>query len=86
MVGVCYAWAIRDTFRVGFGWPSLYRQSTQQTSSCTREVRAFRNGYEGFSKPLAEVIGISSDSVECHRNFAERHDLPFTLLSDEVLR
>ena len=68
----------------GFGWSSLYRQSTQQTSSCTREVRAFRNGFEGFSK--AEVIGISSDSVEWHRNFAERHDLPFTLPSDEGLR
>jgi len=83
---VCCAWAIRGTFRWGFGLPSLYRQSTQQTSSCTREVRAFRNGFEGFSKPYAEVIGISSDSVEWHRNFAERHDLPFTLLSDEGLR
>lgn len=81
---MCYARAIRDTFRLGFGWPSLYRQSTQQTSCCTREVRAFSNGFKGFSK--AEVIRISSDSVEWHRNFAERHDLPFTLLSDEVLR
>jgi hypothetical protein len=32
------------------------------------------------------VIGISSDPVEWHRNFAERDDLPFTLLSDEGLR
>jgi thioredoxin-dependent peroxiredoxin len=83
---VCCAWAIRDTFRMGFGWPSLYRQSTQQTSSFTRDVRAFRNGIEGFSKSDAEVVGISSDSVEWHRNFAERYDLPFTLLSDEGLR
>jgi len=31
----------------------------------------------------AEVVGISSDSVESHRSFAENHHLPFTLLSDE---
>src|ERR671920_2408738 len=31
-VGVCCAWAIRGTFRWGFGWPPFYRQSTQQTS------------------------------------------------------
>src|SRR5687767_3618678 len=32
-VGVCCAWAIRGSFRWGIGWPSLYRQSTQHTSS-----------------------------------------------------
>jgi AhpC/TSA family protein len=31
----------------------------------------------------AEVMGISSDSVESHRSFAGKHDLPFALLSDE---
>jgi peroxiredoxin Q/BCP len=29
------------------------------------------------------VIGVSSDSVESHRSFTEKHDLPFTLLSDK---
>jgi peroxiredoxin Q/BCP len=32
---------------------------------------------------LGEVIGISSDSVESHKSFAAKYDLPFTLLSDE---
>src|SRR5829696_7415234 len=32
-VGVCCGWAIRGTFRRGVGWPSLYRQSMQHSSS-----------------------------------------------------
>jgi len=39
--------------------------------------------HEEFGKLDAEVIGVSSDSVESHRRFAEKHDLSFTLLSDE---
>src|SRR5215203_1325652 len=30
---VCWVWAIRGSFRRGFGWPPLYSQSTQHTSS-----------------------------------------------------
>ena len=33
-----------------------------------------------------EVIGISSDSVDSHKSFAEKHNLPFTLLSDKGVR
>jgi peroxiredoxin Q/BCP len=53
------------------------------TPGCTKEVCAFRDSFDEFSKLDAEVIGISSDPVESHRSFAERHSLPFTLLSDE---
>src|SRR4028119_786281 len=53
------------------------------TLGCTKEACAFRDDYEGFGKLDAEVIGISSDSVESHRSFAAKHDLPYTLLSDE---
>jgi peroxiredoxin Q/BCP len=50
---------------------------------CTKQVCAFRDDYEEFGKLDAEVIGISSDSVESHRSFAAKHRLPFTLVSDE---
>ena len=53
------------------------------TPGCTKQASAFRDGYEEFGKLDAEVIGISSDSVESHRSFAEKHSLPFLLLSDE---
>jgi peroxiredoxin Q/BCP len=53
------------------------------TPGCTKEVCAFRDNFEEFGKLDAQVIGMSSDSVESHRSFAEKHNLSFTLLSDE---
>ena len=52
------------------------------TSVCTAEACAFRDAYEDFLKEDAEVIGISSDSSESHQGFADKHKLPFVLLSD----
>ncbi len=52
------------------------------TSGCTMEAHEFRDMHEQFQKNGAEVIGVSSDSVEMHKKFAEEHELPFTLLSD----
>jgi thioredoxin-dependent peroxiredoxin len=49
---------------------------------CTTEVCSFRDSYEAFRDAGAEVIGISSDSPESHRRFADRFRLPFLLLSD----
>ena len=60
----------------------LFFYPKDDTPGCTKEVCAFRDEYEAFEKLDAEVIGISSDSVESHRRFASKHDLPFTLLSD----
>ena len=50
---------------------------------CTKQVCAFRDDYEEFGKLDAEVIGISSDSVESHRRFTAKHRLPYTLVSDK---
>ena len=61
----------------------LFFYPKDDTPGCTKEACAFRDDYEEFGKLDAEVIGISSDSVESHRGFASKHDLPFTLLSDE---
>jgi peroxiredoxin Q/BCP len=61
----------------------LYFYPKDDTLGCTKEACAFRDSFEEFRKFDAEVIGISSDSVESHRSFAKKHDLPFTLLSDE---
>jgi peroxiredoxin Q/BCP len=61
----------------------LFFYPKDDTPGCTKQACAFRDDYEQFGKLDAEVIGISSDSVESHRSFAEKHFLPFTLLSDE---
>jgi thioredoxin-dependent peroxiredoxin len=61
----------------------LFFYPSDDTPGCTKEACAFRDDYEEFGKLDAEVIGISSDSVESHKSFAAKYDLPFTMLSDE---
>jgi peroxiredoxin Q/BCP len=61
----------------------LFFYPKDDTPGCTKQACAFRDDYEEFGKLKHEVIGISSDSVESHKRFAARHNLPFTLLSDE---
>lgn len=60
----------------------LYFYPKDETPGCTAEACGFRDQYEAFTDAGAEVIGVSSDSTESHRNFARHHRLPFTLLSD----
>jgi peroxiredoxin Q/BCP len=50
---------------------------------CTREACAFRDAYEEFVAAGATVIGISGDSPDSHRAFAEEHRLPYLLAADE---
>jgi peroxiredoxin Q/BCP len=61
----------------------LYFYPRDDTRGCTAEACAFRDSHEVFAEAGAEVIGVSSDSVDRHAAFAGRHQLPFTLLSDE---
>ena len=49
---------------------------------CSREAEAFRDKYEAFKELDAEVLGISSQSVESHKSFSKHHNLPYFLLSD----
>jgi peroxiredoxin Q/BCP len=60
----------------------LYFYPKDNTPGCTTEAKAFRDSYEAFKEMGAEVVGVSSDSVDSHVDFASRCDLPFTLLSD----
>ena len=61
----------------------LYFYPRDDTRGCTAEACAFRDSFEAFTDAGAEVIGVSSDSVARHEAFAGRHELPFTLLSDQ---
>ena len=60
----------------------LYFYPKDNTSVCTAEACAFRDSYDLFKGAGAEVLGISSDSVESHRQFATAHRLPFILMAD----
>ena len=61
----------------------LYFYPKDETKGCTREACEFRDRYDVFINLGAEVLGVSSDSLESHKSFATHHGLPFLLLSDE---
>lgn len=60
----------------------IYFYPKDDTPGCTAESCAFRDSYEVFTDAGAEVIGISADSPQSHQQFAQKYNLPFTLLSD----
>lgn len=61
----------------------LYFYPKDNTPICTKEACSFRDQYEVFGKKDAEVIGVSGDSVDSHKDFATAQHLPFKLLSDK---
>ncbi|HIU64370.1 MAG TPA: thioredoxin-dependent thiol peroxidase [Candidatus Avacidaminococcus intestinavium] len=63
----------------------LYFYPRDNTPGCTRQACAFAAAYEDFKQENVVVIGVSKDSVASHVKFAEKHDLPFILLSDPEL-
>jgi peroxiredoxin Q/BCP len=69
--------------KLGQGAVVLYFYPKDDTRGCTAEACAFRDSHEVFTEAGAQVIGVSSDSVDRHAAFAGRHHLPFTLLSDQ---
>ena len=64
----------------------LYFYSRDNTPGCTRQACAFAASYDRFRERDVVVIGISKDSVASHVKFAQKHDLPFVLLSDPELQ
>ena len=63
----------------------LYFYPKDNTPGCTRQACAFSTAYAEYKQKGIVVLGISKDSVESHRKFAEKYGLPFTLLSDPEL-
>jgi peroxiredoxin Q/BCP len=61
----------------------IYFYPKDDSPGCTKEACHFRDLFEVFNEADAVIIGISGQSVESHRKFAEKHRLSFTLLSDK---
>ena len=60
----------------------LYFYPRDNTPGCTRQACAFAGAYEEFKTLDVVVIGVSRDSAASHQRFADKHHLPFILLSD----
>ena len=60
----------------------IYFYPKDDTPGCTKEACSFRDEFETFTDMNVAVIGISADNVASHKRFAEKYQLPYTLLSD----
>jgi peroxiredoxin Q/BCP len=60
----------------------LFFYPADDTPGCTVEGKEFRDLHDQFAAIDCVVLGVSVDSVESHRKFADKHALPFPLLSD----
>lgn len=61
----------------------LYFYPKDDTPGCTLEACAFRDNLPKFKKMNATVYGVSKDNLKSHKKFADKYELPFTLISDE---
>ena len=61
----------------------IYFYPKDNTPGCTAEACSLRDGYAELCALGYTLIGISKDSPASHAKFAEKHQLPFLLLSDE---
>lgn len=64
-------------------WVLLYFYPKDDTAGCTKEACMIRDNWSEFKKLGITVLGVSVDTVKSHRKFADKYDLPFTLLADE---
>ena len=64
-------------------WVLLYFYPKDDTPGCTKEACSIRDNFPNFQELKLKVLGVSVDSVESHKKFAEKYNLPFTLLADE---
>jgi peroxiredoxin len=53
---------------------------------CTTQLYSYRDNYTEFTKRGITILGISTDTVDSHKQFGEKNSLPFTLLSDHDKR
>ena len=60
----------------------IYFYPKDNTSGCTAEACNLRDNYQAMVARGYNVIGVSKDSVKSHKNFADKYELPFTLLAD----
>ena len=63
-------------------WVLVYFYPKDDTPGCTKEACGIRDRFAEFQNIKAVVLGISTDSVESHKKFADKFQLPFPLLAD----
>jgi peroxiredoxin Q/BCP len=60
----------------------LYFYPKDNTTGCTAEACNLRDNYQDLLNAGFVVVGVSADSQKSHKNFINKHNLPFPLISD----
>jgi len=63
-------------------WLLIYFYPKDDTPGCTKEACAIADVYKDFKRLKVQVFGVSKDTPKTHKKFADKYNLPFTLLSD----
>ena len=66
-------------------WVVLYFYPKDDTPGCTKEACNFRDSFHELQKMGVVILGVSKDSIDSHKKFAEKYQLNFPILSDESL-
>jgi thioredoxin-dependent peroxiredoxin len=70
--------------RDAIGRPTVvYFYPRDGTPGCTKEACAFRDVWQQYQQEDVRLFGVSSNDRDSHRDFADRHQLPFPLIADE---
>lgn len=64
-------------------WVALYFYPKDKTPGCTTQACEFRDNVFAFRDAGAVILGVSVDDVESHKEFSEKHSLPFPILADD---
>ncbi|MEZ5495516.1 MAG: peroxiredoxin [Gammaproteobacteria bacterium] len=64
-------------------WLIIYFYPKDDTPGCTTEAQNFTEKYTEFKNLNTEILGVSMDSIESHKEFAEKYNIPYPLLSDK---
>jgi peroxiredoxin Q/BCP len=90
LVGTAFPEFVLDSSsgqKISFGdlkgkWSVLFFYPKDESPGCTVQSCRFRDDYSEYEKMGVQLIGVSSDNVNSHQRFAEKHSLPFPLLAD----
>ena len=66
-------------------WTLIYFYPKDDTPGCTKEACMIADVYKDFGRLKVSVLGVSKDTPRSHKKFAEKYNLPFTLLSDPTM-
>lgn len=65
------------------GWMLVYFYPKADTPGCTKQACSLRDAYTKLTDKGVKVYGVSTDSVESQKKFADKYNLPFDLLADK---